>query len=724
MISHTPRACPDRPKTTMPQPKAAAESSDFFSATDCAWRPALRWFSRCSEWLVLAALLLASIPAILIQRDSLTVVPAPVNLVDQSWVLDICYKAARGVWLGRDVLFTYGPLYQWLSSAPSRWIGVSTGTILATANMLPMIAGVLAICAAVRLLLRNASPWRRALLLAVVLWTFPGMRLAICLFAFAVLVQFTEAAALRRRGIFLPGVGAAVLIVSAFLLSADAGLYTATAFVLCVAATAVVNWRKRGAIARLACFISVAVVCLAVLVVANNAVMHAALDFSYWQSSLKLAFGYRWFEPKPMTVPSTTRLLAALALGVIVFAAAWWRRQPEVNRPTSRPAFLLAGFALALVMMQSALVRSDDIHVVNGIYPMVFLTGAILVAAQTKKRWASVLRLAIVVAMAPLITVPYSQSFARAIATLAHDAVNPTRNCPAGEQEFDRACFPAEYAQFFAKTSAYVDEHTTPGEDIVVFPYQNALGVMSRRNVAGGILQSYLVSGDELTRVDLAGIRKADPPFGLYFPEADTSFGIRTPEGIYSYNLDLVPNFSRSPGVWFYLLRHYRSEATPAPGTLALVRDETRDQRLVLHEEAVAEPLGSVPITKRWTHLELGQVHWPAGGADFLKLRFRASYPIWWKVRKPSSLALWVYLADGSEQVLHFFAEPNRDSEIWVYPGDAKDMDGYFASDSSRWPTGATPVRLALWITPFDWTSVTPNSVRIESVEALRISRK
>jgi hypothetical protein len=50
-----------------------------------------------------------------------------------------------GVWFGRDVLFTYGPLYQWLASTPSRWIGISTGTILATSDMLPSLVSVLAV---------------------------------------------------------------------------------------------------------------------------------------------------------------------------------------------------------------------------------------------------------------------------------------------------------------------------------------------------------------------------------------------------------------------------------------------------------------------------------------------------------------------------------------------------------------------------------------------------
>ena len=87
--------------------------------------------SQASEWLVLLILLAASTPPILFRRTSLTIVP-PFNLLDGSWILDTSYKAAGGIWLGRDVAFTYGPLFQWLSSAPSRRIGISVGSILAT----------------------------------------------------------------------------------------------------------------------------------------------------------------------------------------------------------------------------------------------------------------------------------------------------------------------------------------------------------------------------------------------------------------------------------------------------------------------------------------------------------------------------------------------------------------------------------------------------------------
>src|SRR5262252_6330705 len=65
-------------------------------------------------------LVLATFPMSLLAPRSLVVVSDP-NLLDDSWILDISFKACRGIWLGRNVAFTYGPVYQWLSSAPARY---------------------------------------------------------------------------------------------------------------------------------------------------------------------------------------------------------------------------------------------------------------------------------------------------------------------------------------------------------------------------------------------------------------------------------------------------------------------------------------------------------------------------------------------------------------------------------------------------------------------------
>ena len=93
-------------------------------AQQLASRRPLPWLRK--RWDVLAVLLLvlASFPVQWLLPRTLFLTGVTVNLIDDSWILDASFKASRGVWFGRDVIFNYGPLFQWLSSAPARWLGL------------------------------------------------------------------------------------------------------------------------------------------------------------------------------------------------------------------------------------------------------------------------------------------------------------------------------------------------------------------------------------------------------------------------------------------------------------------------------------------------------------------------------------------------------------------------------------------------------------------------
>ncbi|MGC2109247.1 MAG: hypothetical protein WA655_06990 [Candidatus Korobacteraceae bacterium] len=403
--------------------------------------------------------------------------------------------------------------------------------------------------------------------------------------------------------------------------------------------------------------------------------------------------------------------LGTLAFGIVVFGTACWRWRPVGNRWTRRPEFLLAGFCFAFLMMQSGLVRSDAPHLLIGLYPMIFLCGAILIGEESS-HWQSAILLSIVIAGTAALVWSYPKLLPNNVLGQTRDLVRPLRACPAGYRELDRACFTPGTFELLMTVSACVDQKTKADDAIVVFPYEDVFGATSRRTVAGGVMQGYLVGGDYLTNLDLTGLQKAGPPFGLYFPD-----------GIYSAALDGVPSFTRSPGLWFYLMRHYRLEGSLVSGVLGLTRDDGRDQRLTFGEDEVTNPLGA-QIAKQTTTLDLGALRWPSAGADFLKFRIRLKYPVWWKMRKPSALSLRTSFADASEKIIQFVAEPNRDSEVWVYPWDEKEMGGYFSDDESRWRGGNRPAitRLQLLVTPLDWISVVPISVKISSVKAVRVA--
>ncbi len=121
------------------------------SAPAVAQRPPSR-FAKYWDFLGVLLLMLASFPTAWLAPRTVTFVPN-YGLVDDNWHLDASFKALRGIWVGRDVAFTHGPLYQFLSSIPARSMPLSVGALYATWNTVPIWCAFLFAYLALRLLL-------------------------------------------------------------------------------------------------------------------------------------------------------------------------------------------------------------------------------------------------------------------------------------------------------------------------------------------------------------------------------------------------------------------------------------------------------------------------------------------------------------------------------------------------------------------------------------------
>ncbi len=158
----------------------------------------LLWFANFWDSLVLLLLMLATVPTIWLSSSTLVFVGEP-NVMEDSWILDTIFKSVRGLWLGRDVAFTYGPFYQWLSSLPVRWYHLSLGNAYATWRVVPLYLGLVLAFVTLRLLLPEQPSWKRAvlLLLLIVFWAPADLRPFIAIFLFA---AFFPGLALRQDG--------------------------------------------------------------------------------------------------------------------------------------------------------------------------------------------------------------------------------------------------------------------------------------------------------------------------------------------------------------------------------------------------------------------------------------------------------------------------------------------------------------------------------------------
>ena len=637
-----------------------------------------------------------------------------INFLDDSWASDMAFKARQHVWLGREAVFSYGPLYQWLWKWMLPLKPFSLGVVYKSLHLFPYCFSLLLIYLTGVLLLRGQPAWKRLLyVLALGVFASPGdgkSAVPVCaLSIFLLLVQGLQDGWMQTAW----RAGAACSVVTfAFLFSADSGMYSLATLAIVTLAAVSCGLPDLPKLRRVLRFALLAVGLLGLSMFVLNTVLARPLDFRFWIGSYEMVSNFRWLLPSPMPGGATLAFLATIALCWLIFLGAWFRRQPNSGKLTQEPVFLLAGFGVSFLCLQTAVVRSDWIHVLWGLFPTVTLAVAVLLGGTTQS--ASWLRAQTPIFSALGLTTIFGGlvlSHGQGLAALAWSA-GAYSACPPDTYYLDQTCLPAHDFRRLSLVSSAIPTLAAASDPILVYPYENIFGVVARRRVAGGVLQNYAVGGKYLTDRQLEALQQDKPPVGIYSADG---------YAFWPWPVDGVSNFTRTPEVWLYLQRHYKREAEPEQGVLLLLRDESRQARWRRDERELAAPRAIYRV-RPGVPIDLGALEpWPEN-ADFLKLRLTVRYAIWWKILKPSRLIVEVQLADGSHKVRPVVVQPNQASEIWIYPWRETQLTRYFSANPADWrdPALATPVsRLALRVIPIDWLSVMPSSIRVESVEAV-----
>ncbi len=659
-----------------------------------------------------------------------------ISQIDANWHVDEVFKLSRGIWIGPGVSFTHGPFFQWLSALPSRFMGTSMGAIFQTWITVPLCCAFFCVYLTIRLLLPEQPSWKRALLsilafnfwLGISEWSLP---ISFPILLFAVFLRGWYAVGESRIKSYLLGIASAFLCVLAFLIASDAGVYSVAAWGIVTGAIFLEGPRKKQVTAKciealLAFGLSFGIFALAV-----NAAMGDVFNFRFWKDGAQTLSVYRWATPGSMSPIGAAIIFGSLLGGAAIFLLRAMFRNRQ-NRPiTERNAFLLGGYVFAMVMLQTALVRSDNWHVQIASFATMILSGVVLFSIPSGKISLAVVFIA--AACSVLILWPLLQP--RAYARMVKQFIRqPAIRCPDGFLDFDRGCFSPESVAMLQNTAAFLDQHTESQQNIVVFPYQTLFGLASRRNVAGGLMQAYAASGPSLTQLEIAGLERAPAPAGLYL----TDIQLRFPGGrvtvsdadlararnlALSFPIDGVYNFTRIPDLWFWMMRHYRAQNGTLPdGIVGLVRDDSRASRISLETESLGLVPQTFPVRERSSVTDLGELNWPVD-ADFLRLRMTVRYGIFWKIRKPEKMQVEITWADGNKELRWFIVQPNISNEIWLYPWNAAELANYLDADEKNWRT--TPrlavTHLRIVATPLDFVSVAPQAIVLEAVDAVRI---
>lgn len=629
------------------------------------------------------------------------------NTLDESWEVDLVFKASQGLWSGRDFAFTYGPLWQYLASLLPRAEGPTTGGVFKLLYLFSYWTSYVLAFLTLRLLLKNCAAWRRAILLVtlVAFWLSPNVRSVYPLLCFAI---FYRAAAhpTSRAALALSGFLSAALISGGFLLAMDAGVMTAAALAAVLIARLLLEPAAR---AQAAWFAGTTLAGTMAGVLAINTWAAGPLNFQFWTWSWQVTSAYRWLMAHGLAPESAERVAWTLLACAAVFLLAWRLREEGSETCTMQPVFLLAAALFSCMVLQRGLVRSGWGHLSQCLFAAVAFSGMILVGfCNSRRRWIANAGILAAVGISVAFSGPMSLFSASGIKARLSWKAPPHPYCPPGTYHSDEACFLSREYRQLAVPAQYLAQRSAPDAPILVYPYENMYGSLARRRVSAGVLQNYVIGGDYLTALQLSKWEEDRPRYGLYCSDQ-----------LISWPVDGISNFQRTASVWLYLQRHYAAEAEPAPGVTILQRDDSRPAKISTIERQLWRAAADSAEAK------IDPARWRSASTDFLRVTVEVNYPAYWKVAKPSPVFVTVSYAGGGTKTMRVAVEPDRRSELWIYPWQEENLRRYFLADASQWPAaGAGPdvIAVRLHAERPDQISVMPRSIRMESIDGVQLT--
>ncbi len=668
---------------------------------------------------VVGILLVAGISIAILAIPRAPIVVGAINFIDQSWLLDLVFKTRQGVWLGRDVAFTYGPIAQLLWGLSSRIHGLSLGSAFKYVEFLPFLYVVIADIALAFLLLRGHPAWKRAfyILALVVFWQYFDFRVSTALLLFAISLYHFDKVLNPGSKTLWRSVLVALPLAASFLVSTDTGVYAVIGFGLVAGSQLICFRADRLALKKILQFAFLTGAFLVVWMFLIGAVITRSFSMQFWTISLANIENYRWSVAFPMVRMKAQFVSTFIVSGVIAILA-WIWRDPGARSISRKPVFVLSAYAFSFLFLQSSIVRADRGHVAFGLSPAIALSAVILMGSEKRSRipWWDDGPVFLALAMTALFTGPTPMLVPKTLAAdIQRYRAPETHTCPSNTFYLDGACLSSRDFSQLNAVSNYIDSHSAPSDSVFIFPYENVYAVTAKRVAAGGVLQNYAAMGNVLIQHQIASLEAQKPPLAIY-----------SADGLASGPVDGVPNLTRTPEIWLYLQAHYRTESQVRAGVLVLRRDDTRHNNWAM--DSTELPINSVsrPIDLRHADEVTVSDHilWPAD-ADLLKISLLLDYPLSWHLRKPWQLLVEVHRADGTEKIVPAIVPPGRLSEIWIYPWMEQQLKNYFSSSTAEWRLNGSrsPVtELRIKVKRMDWISVRPLNIRIDKLQAVKLS--
>ena len=637
-------------------------------------------------------------------------VPPYERLLEYSWMSDMHSQLVAGRWAGRDFIYTYGPLRQLLHSGGAL---VGSGDLASRLRFDRAIVTALGV-AGVWWLLKttNASwGWRAVLLLAwfgcdYELHTKPLAAILIAAMFARSLATVERPPRWWQRGLAVLAWSSAAPL--AMLYCFDLGIVISVWLPLFVGVVLIasrgesypaISMLRSRAVLMLASALTGAIVFVGVLRSTSG-------WKDYLSDSWHVARGYLTQLAAPLSNPDAFFIAAfgMIALGTLFFSIRRFRAQGRIEHANQAAALeQIAVACLALIWLRYGLTRSDSLHVVDALLPMIFLWGCLVPAAwlaaaresrPAQKRWQA------------------SAAFALPALVLLKVAIAPEAASTSWSERWQAFSRPAP-----ASTSIVMDDATQravaaaralPGEALVIWPNESFIAQAAGKVNPTYTLQSFMAMTPALEQATIDRYdRLGDTPVLLVRLGGD---------------LDSVSHISRAPALFRYLIENFETSTGSNP-EFAILERSGRPRQWQLHQ--VELPGGNMIAdlaAAEFVTIPLDSTHVDVRASDLLLLDVSTTKVPPNPIGKSAKVLIKLTL-DSGEHRFRFVplaqdGQPHRVGISYLQPTDDLFLETFFGPNTVQAAERVTKIEIA-WQS-IDFLTPLADEIIVHQFEFLR----
>lgn len=453
------------------------------------------------------------------------------STLDLSWQSDAVERFLHGFLAGRDYIFTYGPLFQWIYSIPSivfhipSYVSVPLATILLSV----FVGGSILYITHLVGQSRTDKIFLPALLLFIVgitpqLSGNPGIRFILPLVYGVAWFPLISA---KRFSL--------IRLILLSLLPSFLGLYVYDLFpqtiLIGLVAVSYVLLKGQQTISKKIIYgVSFMFGIIGFQIVTS---LFISGNLSYTQNSLATLSDYFYLMNTPWEA-GKSNLLFVFPLIMVILSVYLFRMRSISGRLKSILFWLTI---IALTQLRTALIRSDTGHIMSALYPSIIVCFILVYHLFKERKTVGFLLFVLFFILVPFRDNYYGYLSAKNLSALVHVVKN-------GQQTNfqDVYSFPKEY-KINPGLFTFIAQHNG---QVMIFPYDSMLLNMQKTTFNTYALQFYDYSQSPVEKQTVTELSKNPPQYiVLQVDKYSTS------------PLDGIPNFTRNPLISEWMLQNY-----------------------------------------------------------------------------------------------------------------------------------------------------------------------